>query len=1241
MLGNSALVKAGIGPTNGPKPGVIVETLGADKFTDALRAMAEVTSKPNVAKNHTVDIEGAVDTVFMAVDALASLHPAVSVIKVPLIIIQNCAINRENRSRIALMKLKMAEMLCALFEIRFIEVDEEKVVDLDDGRLERFSGALTVLCKEISNTLVKVGNLVERYAKERSLRRVIWANDWKQQIKECCDDCERNKQAIGYRIKVFTAKQVLDISKTLSEIKVSTDIISRQFDPTQQKERQLYDEIKKRGLEGRLDRLTDEELIDLAKKADESGGNRPNAQELRAYRVSVKDLLESSLRGFEIRLDMHTKQLDKALYHLKRLPTDARLYQRIEDPDIRKLWRDWKWPGSVEANTFTLNLYDYFVDLTREARREAALSQSFLRPGAITIQTSLVVHQSPISPVSDAGGDDVGDEQCTTGPKALEDYWCTRYFSFRNMSIFMEAMDADGNGLVKIKEVNEFTRAKPPSLSLMEWIAYRSYGWLIASYLYKLRIQYMIEIMLAVDYAPENCSAVTGYFIRVPDILILLSTIQTPVLEDPSLVKVVHTVMSHQEKQLADVLETLKYNVTDDGITLLSSVNGAEGFEMGSELESFLLPVLFLLLFRHYELLKLSAKYVLNEDEIGRNAVTAIAVIINAVSDRVASLADHFRKMQLDVRQKFDTFANGMYKGIFRIQTSDMSFTQIQDEATVPQNTLQTLVSLLQSYDCQENMLFNELNLSPNVLRPDLAHFGRLPIFGAVAPDRSAGPAATENDCLRHDDYESLLCLREQYGVEFVRSWNRETDVERPRASLVSSGVSHESVGCDGCRSAVSGIRYKCVQCANFDYCDRCHANPPSIPPEDPVLALHEETHDYLAVNQDAPTPVLDMMRHGLESRERVVVISLLTLGVSEAKEKASDLAALIQYCSDPSDDVLSEAVGRAEAFLDSLGDEGQICKDSLLCLRVYRNTQGHVGDIGIHEASHRFAIVRHPLPLMLVHRLLACVAEKDAGTRDILREWHDGLVYLKSARSNESSEPEYYGEEEEESDEDPSHTDDPEHDVTPASGEGAVQDEAVLVAEAPLTEENRPGDATEDSAKLEGDGGNEECSIDDHLDRVQTLDAQRDMVTAETEESSEVGDDTDSSTRICDGPCEKPIAGDSYRCLLCEDCLLCFDCALSDGVIGKFYPLHRPTHVMEIIPGTSTVDGGTGTDLGATVDPSMQVSHVACTSADVERLEARMNSMEEKLNDTTTQMSALLAGITELLARLGTSPSP
>ena len=66
--------------------------------------------------------------------------------------------------------------------------------------ISQYSNLITilVLCKEISNTLVKVGNLIERYAKEGSLRevpcmpdlalrililnrsgRVIWANDWK------------------------------------------------------------------------------------------------------------------------------------------------------------------------------------------------------------------------------------------------------------------------------------------------------------------------------------------------------------------------------------------------------------------------------------------------------------------------------------------------------------------------------------------------------------------------------------------------------------------------------------------------------------------------------------------------------------------------------------------------------------------------------------------------------------------------------------------------------------------------------------------------------------------------------------------------------------------------------------------------------------------------------------------------------------------------------------------------------
>lgn len=40
----------------------------------------------------------------------------------------------------------------------------------------------------------------------------------------------------------------------------------------------------------------------------------------------------------------------------------------------------------------------------------------------------------------------------------------------------MLVLDDDMNGLIKIKEVNEFTNAKPEDITLMQWIVYSAYG---------------------------------------------------------------------------------------------------------------------------------------------------------------------------------------------------------------------------------------------------------------------------------------------------------------------------------------------------------------------------------------------------------------------------------------------------------------------------------------------------------------------------------------------------------------------------------------------------------------------------------------------------------------------------------------------------------------------------------------------------------------------------------------------
>jgi hypothetical protein len=51
---------------------------------------------------------------------------------------------------------------------------------------------------------------------------------------------------------------------------------------------------------------------------------------------------------------------------------------------------------------------------------------------------------------------------------------------------------------------------------------------------------------------------------------------------------------------------------------------------------------------------------------------------------------------------------------------------------------------------------------------------------------------------------------------------------EPRRVELSGSNVVHPHVRCDGCNaSPITGIRYKCSVCEDFDFCETCEANRP------------------------------------------------------------------------------------------------------------------------------------------------------------------------------------------------------------------------------------------------------------------------------------------------------------------------------------------------------------------------------------------------------------------------------
>ncbi|KAI9227416.1 MAG: hypothetical protein DHS80DRAFT_2513, partial [Piptocephalis tieghemiana] len=81
--------------------------------------------------------------------------------------------------------------------------------------------------------------------------------------------------------------------------------------------------------------------------------------------------------------------------------------------------------------------------------------------------------------------------------------------------------------------------------------------------------------------------------------------------------------------------------------------------------------------------------------------------------------------------------------------------------------------------------------------------------------------------CLTCPDYDLCeackpLAPHRHPGHWFVRVHTTE-DLIEPRGDCHRQ---HIGVVCDYCRTAVSGARYKCLQCANYDLCANCEALP-------------------------------------------------------------------------------------------------------------------------------------------------------------------------------------------------------------------------------------------------------------------------------------------------------------------------------------------------------------------------------------------------------------------------------
>eukprot|EP00005_Dracoamoeba_jomungandri_P006718 CAMPEP_0174263774 /NCGR_PEP_ID=MMETSP0439-20130205/19977_1 /TAXON_ID=0 /ORGANISM="Stereomyxa ramosa, Strain Chinc5" /LENGTH=341 /DNA_ID=CAMNT_0015349315 /DNA_START=67 /DNA_END=1092 /DNA_ORIENTATION=+ len=85
---------------------------------------------------------------------------------------------------------------------------------------------------------------------------------------------------------------------------------------------------------------------------------------------------------------------------------------------------------------------------------------------------------------------------------------------------------------------------------------------------------------------------------------------------------------------------------------------------------------------------------------------------------------------------------------------------------------------------------------------------------------------------------DSQLELEEAYKA-MTENINRFYVI--PKKGTAKPGLTfiHHNVVCDNCNTTISGSRFKCVNCANFDLCSSCE-----------VLGVHDEDHLFLKINK-------------------------------------------------------------------------------------------------------------------------------------------------------------------------------------------------------------------------------------------------------------------------------------------------------------------------------------------------------------------------------------------------------
>ncbi|KAJ7126323.1 hypothetical protein C8R44DRAFT_980121 [Mycena epipterygia] len=591
---------------NGVAGAMAKESQGAVVMAGIQTGLDAVSGMEAIEKGLNSFMQG-MPVLMNALDEVAKLHPfvgvAVMAFKAVWALEQK---RRENDGRILALHMEMKQMMGVLTQLRNVK-DAEEVAP--DGTT--IKGRMQEIVKGTADDIKACANACDTYSKKRLVVKVLKGPIWEGKLVKFVGIFTKRRSELEFALSVHTALSVDSANRTISSVDQTTQEMNAKMDmmmkmfqkfvSPEQKEMERI--IEQRGGQARLN---DEAALQVQYEFEaKSGGSQENNAK------STKSLGLDDLKE-----DLHTDP-DAAIE--QNMAKFTRKFEVQKRQIIDELSRVVEHTGDRVISAVTAGPHDKIVDLdVHTSWRGSVKTRHFV----LGLRDHF--HERKAKDLQEENVTDEEHRDQTTMAVSKADEWALEWINVVRVQQISEAFDDDASGFVTVAEANAFTAMRPSNWSLPKWIAYWSIGHHQAMQDYVTKIVELQAKMFAIlpRISPNNKTSVNEY--------------------------------------ISSVYARVK--------TLVASVNSCyvnaalqERFASYISGEEFVLPLLYLLLERHFEIIRVCQTRTVHKNELW-DASNTLDFLFDAVETRVEILQSTFKQQKLDPKQQFKSFSNGLYE---------------------------------------------------------------------------------------------------------------------------------------------------------------------------------------------------------------------------------------------------------------------------------------------------------------------------------------------------------------------------------------------------------------------------------------------------------------------------------------------------------------------------------------------------------------------------------------------------